>query len=69
MVFRDYTCEPIIGYHALVVVGYGTLEDGTKYWKAKNSWGIIPGDKKRGYFYLERGYNICNITMQPIRVY
>ncbi|GKV53352.1 hypothetical protein SLEP1_g59885 [Rubroshorea leprosula] len=38
--------------HAVTVVGYGTSEDGTKYWLAKNSWGINWGEK--GYMRILR---------------
>ncbi|CAN6373643.1 unnamed protein product [Urochloa humidicola] len=38
--------------HAIVIVGYGTKPDGTKYWIAKNSWGERWGEK--GFAYLLR---------------
>ncbi|CAI9782055.1 unnamed protein product [Fraxinus pennsylvanica] len=38
--------------HAVTAVGYGTSEDGTKYWIFKNSWGPKFGEK--GYIRLQR---------------
>ncbi|XP_061707823.1 uncharacterized protein LOC133518209 [Cydia pomonella] len=44
--------------HAILLVGYG-IENGTKYWILKNSFGIDNGDQ--GYFKLVRGINACSI--------
>ena len=66
-VFRDRTCPATAGYHAIVIVGYGTASNGLKFWKIKNSWGPRTGDG--GYIYLERGYNTCGITRSSIQLY
>ncbi|CAF4460477.1 unnamed protein product [Rotaria sp. Silwood2] len=45
--------------HAPVAVGYGT-ENGTDYWKVKNSWGADRGD--HGYIKIKRNENMCGIA-------
>ncbi|KFK31525.1 hypothetical protein AALP_AA6G123900 [Arabis alpina] len=38
--------------HAVTIIGYGTSEEGTKYWLAKNSWGESWGEN--GYMRIKR---------------
>ncbi|KAK3431053.1 hypothetical protein EUGRSUZ_E02906 [Eucalyptus grandis] len=50
--------------HAVVVVGYGTSEEGTDFWKIRNSWGEQWGE--RGYMRIQRGRGssegICRVA-------
>ncbi|KAI4336256.1 hypothetical protein L6164_014802 [Bauhinia variegata] len=52
--------------HGVVIVGYGTTIDGTKYWTVKNSWGPEWGEK--GYIRMHRGIShkegLCGIAME-----
>nr|DAD25471.1 TPA_asm: hypothetical protein HUJ06_026935 [Nelumbo nucifera] len=53
--------------HAVTVVGYGTSEEGMKYWLLKNSWGTQWGDK--GYMRIQRDVaasngGLCGIAMK-----
>ncbi|XP_030462140.2 ervatamin-B-like [Syzygium oleosum] len=53
--------------HAVVIVGYGTTEDGTKYWKIRNSWGETWGEA--GYMMIQRDFDqpegLCGLAMHP----
>ncbi|RHN47042.1 putative fruit bromelain [Medicago truncatula] len=53
------------GNHAVTIVGYGTSNDGTKYWLVKNSWGTSWGEK--GYIRMKRDIDakegLCGIAM------
>ena len=65
--FQDYEggifagCVSGISYydHAVLVVGYGTTEEGEDYWLVKNSWGVRWGEE--GFMRLKRGVNMCGI--------
>ncbi|KAI6238765.1 Cathepsin L-like cysteine proteinase [Aphelenchoides fujianensis] len=62
----DWACQfDVLGLHALNIVGYGTSEDGEKYWIVKNSWGQNWGIED-GYIYFARGVNACGIEDEPI---
>ncbi|XP_076937023.1 vignain-like [Bidens hawaiensis] len=52
--------------HGVAAVGYGTTQDGTKYWIVKNSWGAEWGEK--GYIRMQKDIydkrGLCGIAME-----
>ena len=53
--------------HVVTIVGYGTSNDGTKYWLVKNSWDTRWGEK--GYIRMKRDIDaregLCGTAMEP----
>jgi len=45
--------------HDVEIVGWGEEEDGTPYWRVRNSWGTYWGEK--GFFRIRRGNNELQI--------
>ncbi|TKR83142.1 hypothetical protein L596_016779 [Steinernema carpocapsae] len=65
-VFRPKNCTTESqGRHAMLVVGYGTTNDGVKYWIVKNSWGANWGTEG-GYLHFIKGENACGIEQASI---
>jgi len=60
-VYLDDNCSKYNHNHAVLVVGYGTSDDGQDYWIVKNSWGTKWGDQ--GYIKMARNRDgMCGIT-------
>jgi len=53
-------CTPDVD-HGVVIVGLNETSSGQKYWIIKNSWSEDWG--MQGYAYLERGTNMCGVTV------
>jgi len=61
-VYREPECDPGMLDHGVLLVGYG-VEDGSKYWLVKNSWGEGWGDG--GYVKIARREdNMCGVASQ-----
>jgi len=56
---NETTCDPKGLDHGVAIVGFG-VQDGTKYWTIRNSWGETWGEK--GYYRIVRGTGACGLN-------
>ncbi|XP_077998016.1 procathepsin L-like [Glandiceps talaboti] len=60
-VYDDPQCSSTVLDHAMLLVGYGTTEQGDDYWICKNSWGVSWG--MEGYIQIIRNKgNRCGLA-------
>eukprot|EP00727_Mastigamoeba_balamuthi_P010550 m51a1_g6117 putative isoform b (742) ;mRNA; r:124568-128342 len=55
--------------HAVVLIGWGVADDGTKYWLVKNSWGPkwpLSNPLGDGTFKIVRGENACGVATTQV---
>ena len=70
-VFQQYTGGVITADcgtnldHGVLAVGYGTADDGTPYYKVKNSWGSSWGEDGYVRIAITDGAGMCGIQSQP----
>ncbi|GMT31903.1 hypothetical protein PFISCL1PPCAC_23200, partial [Pristionchus fissidentatus] len=63
---KEQCKKEVIGLHAMLVVGYGTSDEGEPYWLIKNSWGTTFGEK--GFYRHYRGTNACFVEDEPVGI-